>query len=336
MGRVSFCFPPDLLRSYSRCYLPVNFGGLFSLNALMPSIRSSVAYRLGLKNAALNAPPDRYIEGVLDMMLDATENYGQPLDLKRLEGWQASLFPTGFSGIRRINIGKLRGEGEMQIISEKSNKPEVHYVAPSNKTLQKEMRQYLKWFNQKNSELDGLIRAAIAHLWFEILHPFDDGNGRVGRAIIDMALAQDETSSIRFYSLSAEVMATRKSYYQILQRTTSGNLNITEWLEWFLNCYSNAIHRSMGIIDKVCLKSKYWQAHTKTILNERQQKVLNKMLDKGVDGFEGGMTTRKYVGINKVSRATAYRELIDLVEKNCLEPMEAKGRSTAYQIKWVA
>lgn len=298
------------------------------------SVRSSIAHRLGLSRVALNMPPDRYIEGVLDMMLDATENFEQLLDLNRLSGWQASLFPTGFSGIRKINIGKLRGKGEMQIVSGRHNKTKIHFIAPPQKILQKEMNQFLKWINKKKFETDGLIRTAIAHLWFEILHPFDDGNGRVERAIIDMTLAQDENLSTRFYSLSAEIMANRKSYYQILQETTSGTLNITEWLKWFINCYCNAIQRSMSIIDLICLKNKFWQLHASTILNERQQKVLNKMLDKGVDGYEGGMTTRKYVAINKTSRATAYRELIDMVEKNCLEPMHAKGRSSAYQIKW--
>ena len=224
--------------------------------------------------------------------------------------------------------------GEMQIISGKPDRPNIHYVAPPNTSLQKGITQFVKWFNDKDPALNGLVRTAISHLWFEILHPFDDGNGRVGRAIIDMSLAQDENLSIRFYSLSTEIMAKRKSYYEILQKTTSGKMDITQWLIWFLNCYSNAINRSLSIIDNVRLKNKYWQAHVKAQLNERQQKALNKMLDKGPDGYEGGMTTRKYMGINKVSRATAYRELADLVEKKCLELAGAKGRSTAYQIKW--
>jgi Fic family protein len=299
------------------------------------SVRSSIANRLGLKFASISCSPDRYIEGVLDMMLDATTRYDLSLDFHRLAGWQASLFQTGFSGIRQINIGKLRGEGEMQIVSGRPDRPTIHYVAPPQKKLAQEIENYIQWFNKNEQCLDGLIRAAIAHLWFEILHPFDDGNGRVGRAIVEMALAQDEKLAMRFYSLSSEIMATRKAYYQILQKTTGGDLDITDWLLWFLNCYSNAIKRAMKEIHNVCLKAKFWQLHIDIELNLRQRKALNKMLGKGKNGYQGGMTTRKYMAINKVSRATAFRELSDLVQKKCLESGGAKGRSVAYQIVWV-
>lgn len=300
------------------------------------SVRSSIAYRLGLKTAGIDAKPDRYVEGLLDIMLDATGNYQESLTLERLKGWQAALFPTGYSGIQKINVGELREEGEMQIISGRPGKTKVHFVAPPCEGLKKELDGFIKWFNKKinhKHSLDGIIRSAIAHLWFEILHPFDDGNGRIGRAIIDMALAQDEKCAVRFFSLSKQIMSERKGYYAILEKTTKGNLDITCWLVWFLDCYQNAIITSLNDIDNITEKSKFWQRHSQTNLNDRQRKVLNKLLDAGKKGFVGGMTTRKYVSICKVSRATAYRELIDLVEKDCLKPLSKKGRSAAYEIK---
>lgn len=304
------------------------------------SVRSSIVHRLGISNAGINASPDRYVEGLLDMMLDATEHYAEPLTLKRLYGWHAALFPTGYSGMKKINVGRLRGEGLMQIVSGRADKPTLHYVAPPREGLEKQIKCYLEWFNGKRKvmavthQVDGLIRAAIAHLWFEILHPFDDGNGRLGRAIVDMALAQDEQLHVRYYSLSAQIMSERKGYYAILEKTTRGDLDITSWIEWFLHCYISAIERSLEIIRVISLKNYFWQQHAETTLNERQRKVLNRMLDAGVEGFVGGMTTRKYMNLTRTSRATAYRELKDLVTKGCFEPLPGEGRSSAYQICW--
>ncbi|MDQ2994464.1 MAG: Fic family protein, partial [Pseudomonadota bacterium] len=196
---------------------------------------------------------------------------------------------------------------------------------------------FFNWFNiasVRDEKIDGVIRAAIAHLWFEKIHPFDDGNGRIGRAIIDMALSQDEKLSTRFYSLSSIMMEQRKGYYNVLDTVSLGEMDVTVWVEWFLNCFINAIKTTMSNIEISIQKSRFWQLHAETPLNERQKKVLNKMLNEGVGGYVGGMTTRKYSGITKVSRATAYRELKDLIEKNCLQPLSEKGRSTSYEIVW--
>lgn len=300
------------------------------------SVRSSIFHRLGIGNSGVSGKADRYVEGLLDILLDATDNYDQELDLSRLFQWHAALFPTGYSGIRKIFIGKLRGEGEMKIVSGRGDKLTIHYIAPPYESLEAELSAFFKWFNVVSLEkkVDGLIRAGIAHLWFEKIHPFDDGNGRIGRAIIDMALAQDEKLSTRFYSISSAIMEQRKSYYDVLDEVSLGGMDVTIWLEWFINCFTRAIERAEVDIKIALQKSKYWQMHESTSLNKRQKKVLNKMLDAGVGGFEGGMTTRKYMSIVKVSRATAYRELHDLVEKKCIQPIGDKGRSTAYEIIW--
>lgn len=297
------------------------------------SVRSSIANRLGLEQAGISTQPDRYIEGLLDMLLDATANYSKPLSLERLCGWHAALFPTGYSGIQKITVAALRKPGPMKIVSGRPGKEKIHYEAPPADALKKNIKTFLKWFNGHN-EIDGLVRAGVAHLWFELLHPFDDGNGRIGRAIIDLALAQDEKLSSRYYSLSSAIMRDRKNYYAKLEEACRGELDITPWLIWFLSCLEQAVTAAIETIDDINLKSQFWETHAKTPLNERQIKVLNRLLEEGRMGFEGGMTTRKYVGITKTSRATAYRELHDLVEKNCLRPIEAKGRSAAYEIKW--
>lgn len=300
------------------------------------SVRSSIYHRLGINQAGLQGKPDRYVEGLLDIMLDATDHYDQPLSLERLLSWHGALFPTGYSGIQKILVGQLRTDGEMKIVSGRGNKLDVHYIAPPRKVLEKEMERFLEWFNIISIEqkYDGIIRSAIAHLWFERLHPFDDGNGRIGRAIIDMALAQDEKLSTRFYSISAAIMDQRKGYYQVLDQVSVGNMDVTVWVGWFLQCFTHATALAQKNIEIALLKSKFWQQHIETPINDRQRKVLNKMLDKGVDGYIGGITTRKYAGIAKVSRATAQRELSDLVRKNCLAPTDAKGRSSSYQIIW--
>ncbi len=299
------------------------------------SVRSSIYHRLGIENAGLNGKPDRYVEGLLDILLDATENNAEVLDVNRLCRWHAGLFPTGYSGIHKILVAQLRGEGEMKIVSGRGNKIKLHYIAPPRKILKTELGRFLKWFNTSSlKNTDGIVRAAIAHLWFEKLHPFDDGNGRLGRAIIDLALAQDEKLSTRFYSLSSAIMQKRKGYYEILDKVSAGSMDVTEWVKWFLQCFISAIEKTLENVSLTLKRTQFWDIHEKTSLNERQKKVLNKMLDPGVEGFIGGMTTRKYQGITKISRATAYRELNDLVEKNCLKPLQEKGRSSAYELIW--
>jgi len=297
------------------------------------SVRSSIANRLGVKQAGVSSAPDRYVEGLLDMLLDATENYQKPLTLERLFAWHAALFPTGYSGIQKIAVASLRKSGPMQIISGRPGKAKVHYEAPPQKSLKKEMKAFLDRLNSK-SNMDGLLRAGMAHLWFELVHPFDDGNGRIGRAIIDLALAQDEQQATRYYSLSSAIMQDRKNYYANFEKICRGDMDITTWLVWFLTCIESAIYNAISIVDGINLKSRFWEKHATTILNDRQTKILNRLLDAGKDKFIGGMTTRKYCQLTKISRATAYRELSDLVQKKCLKPITEKGRSAAYEINW--
>ncbi len=297
------------------------------------SVRSSLAIRLGLDHAGINKQPDRYIEGLLDMLMDATQNYNQPLTLERLCGWHAALFPTGYSGIRKITVGALREPGPMQIVSGRPDKPTIHYVAPAGESLKGEVEAFLTWFNA-HGKIDGLLRAGLAHLWFELLHPFEDGNGRVGRAIIDLALAQDEQLSSRYYSLSSAIMDDRKNYYASLGEVCRGSMDITAWLVWFLTCFENAVKNAIKLIKDISFKSRFWEVHQLTDINKRQEKVLNRLLDVGKEGFVGGMTTRKYMQLTRTSRATAYRELSDLVDKRCLKPIASKGRSAAYEIDW--
>lgn len=301
------------------------------------SVRSSIYHRLGIEHAGTRATPDRYVEGLLDVMLDATENHEHALTLDRLCRWQAALFPTGYSGIQKIIVGQLRGAGEMKIISGRGKRQSVHYLAPPHEQLENDIQEFLNWFNhasRKKDHTDGIIRAAIAHIWFERIHPFDDGNGRVSRAIIDMALAQDEDLPTRFYSISSAIMSDRKGYYHVLDNVTKGDLNVTVWVKWFLHCFMNAIESTFSNIELALKKSQFWQHHADTSLNERQKKVLNKMLEKGEGNFDGGMTTRKYGHMTKVSRATAYRELADLVSKKSLKSLDKKGRSAGYEILW--
>ncbi len=296
------------------------------------SVRSSLASRLGLNNSGLQVPSNRYVEGVLDMLLDATRNYTTPLTLERLLGWQASLFPTGYSGIHKIVVGELRQTDDMRIVSGRPGKETIHYHAPPAKLAQKGIQQLLQWFNQPSD--DGILRAAITHIWFELLHPFEDGNGRVGRALTDLALAQDEQLDQRYYSMSSAIMKDRKNYYAELTKACQGDGDITSWLKWFIGCFQQAIQNTLDLIDDITMKSQFWQWHAMTELNHKQIKVLNKLLDAGKEGYEGGMTTRKYMAITRVSRATAYRDLSNLVQKGCLKQTDARGRSVSYQIDW--
>lgn len=293
-------------------------------------VRSSIAARLGLPTAGLTAP-SRAVEGLVEVMLDATQHHEKLLTLKRLNGWQAALFPTGRSGLHEIKVGALRGESPMRIVSGPIGYERVHYEAPPRLGLEKEMRQFLDWFNRPAAEIDGLVRAGLAHLWFEIIHPYEDGNGRVGRAILDMALAQDEKRTTRLFSMSARFMDRRDEYYSMLQKASKGPLDVTTFLAWFLEQVEAAARSSETVVDAVLRKARFWMTHNRKELNERQAKALNRMLDSGPKGFEGAMTNKKYQSLTKASPATAQRDLADLVAKRCLAPV-GTGRAARYEL----
>jgi Fic family protein len=294
------------------------------------AVRSSLARRLGLPTAGL-PPASRSIEGLVDVLLDATQRYDQSLTLKRLQSWQAALFPTGRSGLHEIRTGKLRGKSPMRIVSGPIGHERVHYEAPPHDRVGAEVRHFLAWFNEPPPSLDGLLRAGLAHVWFEIIHPFEDGNGRVGRALLDMALAQDEQRAVRLYSMSSRFMEKRDEYYGALEETSAGDLDVTPWLQWFLEQVAAATQSSESIIRAVLQKTRFWMRHARTPLNERQLKTLNRMFESGPGGFEGGMTNRKYAHLTKSSPATAQRDLADLVAKKCLVAIGA-GRAAHYAL----
>jgi Fic family protein len=299
----------------------------------LAAVRSSVARHLGLPTAGLPAPP-RAVDGLIEVLLDATRHYESPLTARRLFGWQASLFPTGYSGLHQIRTGSLRGDDPMQVVSGSAGRQRVHFTAPPREGLELELGRFLVWFNAPPPDLDGLIRAGLAHLWFVTLHPFEDGNGRLARAITDMALSQDERQPMRFFSLSAQILRERESYYDVLERTQRGDVDVTEWLAWFLMQVEASATAAEKTIANTLAKARFWLRHQATDLNERQRKALNRLLDAGRNGFEGGINTRKYMSLTKTSRATAYRELADLVEKGCLAPTGKGGRSSGYEIVW--
>ncbi len=296
------------------------------------AVRSSVARRLGLPTAGLREVRNQHADGVVEILLDATLGYAKELTPERLFGWHAALFPTGYSSLHKIRVASWRDDrdGPMRIVSGPIGKEKVHYEALPAKSLNREMKLYLDWWEESRRDLDGLLRAAVSHLWFVAIHPFEDGNGRIARTLTEMTLAQDEALDSRFYSLSSQIMADRESYYSVLERTNKGNGDITEWILWFLGCMSRAILRSNDLLTNVMQKSRFWHRHAQTELNDRQRKVLNRLLDAGPDGFEGGMTNRKYAGIAHVSRATAQRELADLIEKGVLRTNSGGGRSVSY------
>jgi len=297
-------------------------------------VRSSVARRLGVPHAGIWRP-DRRTEGLLDVLLDATAGFDAALTAERLCRWQAALFPTGHSRLREIEVGRWRTAPEpMQVVSGPMGREHVHFEAPPADRLEAEMRSFLDWWGGESRSLDGLLRAGVAHLVFVTIHPFDDGNGRVARAICDMALAQDERSGVRLYSLSRGIADEREAYYAALERAQRGTGDITDWLAWFLGCLERGITRSVADVERVLAKSRFWTRHGGVALSERQRKVLNRMLDAGPGGFEGGITTRKYVGLTSTSRATAQRELADLVAWGMLAPRPGGGRSTSYDVAW--
>ena len=302
------------------------------------SVRSSVARQLGLPRAGLRDSTVQ-TDAIVGMLLEATKNLETPLTQGALCQWQAALFPEGPGLVTPIGIGELRGKAAMQVVSGRVDRPTVHFEAPPRDQLEQELAEFLRWFNQPPKALDGLLRAGIAHLWLVTLHPFDDGNGRVTRAVTDRALAQAEQQSIRFYSLSAAIMERRKEYYVQLEQTQKGGMDITPWLSWFLSVLEDAVKQGQARFDRVLKKTRFWQRHSQTPLTERQIKVLNRLLDvgaaqEGAKGLEQGINAEKYKSLAKVSKATATRDLTDLLEKGCLTKLPGGGRSTRYAIDY--
>lgn len=288
-------------------------------------VRSSIARRLGINTAGL-VPSSRHIEGIVEMMLDATQRHNLPLTKKRLFGWHAALFPTGYSGPYEIEVGRYR-TGEMQVVSGAMGKEKVHYEAVKAELVKAEMDKFLDWFNNDN-QLDPVLKAAIAHFWFIIIHPFDDGNGRIGRAITDLMLARAEGSGERFYSMSSQILAERKRYYEILQKVQHSSGDITEWIEWFLHCLKNAMLSTENTTQKIVRKAEFWKFHQDTPINERQRIILNKLFD----DFEGKLQTSRWAKIVKTSSDTALRDIKDLVEKGILKQNDEGGRNANYEL----
>ena len=291
-------------------------------------VRSSIARRLGIDIGAL-VPADRHVEGVVEMMLDATQNYDKPLTKKRLLDWHAALFPTGRSSMHKIRVGKWRDDksGPMQVVSGPIGRERVHYEAPQAKKIPREMTDFLSWF-KADEPIDPVIKAALAHLWFVTIHPFEDGNGRIARAIADMALARSEGSSQRFYSMSAQIRLERKAYYDMLETTQKGDLDVTDWLEWFLACLDRAFDRANAILGNVLTKSRFWQSHAETTFNKRQRDMINRLME----DFEGKLTSSKWAKIEKCSQDTASRDIDDLISRGVLMKDAAGGRSTSYSL----
>jgi Fic family protein len=291
-------------------------------------VRSSIARRLGVDIGALK-PADRNVDGVVEMMLDATRQYSQPLTAARLFRWHASLFPTGRSGMRKIKTGRWRDDssGPTQVVSGPLQREKVHFEAPAAARLPEEMKVFFKWFDARGQG-DAVMKAALAHLWFVTLHPFDDGNGRIARAIADMALARSEGSPQRFYSMSAQIRQERNRYYDILERTQRGSMDITPWMSWFLGCLGRAIDGAQTTLKAVLTKARFWETFGATPLNDRQRKVVNRLLD----GFEGKLTTSKYAKLTDCSQDTALRDILSLVERGILVRGEGGGRSTSYAV----
>lgn len=289
----------------------------------LEEVRSSLARRLGIAMAGI-VSVSRYVEGVVEMQLDATQNYDCPLSSDRLFGWHNVLFPTGISGLYRIEVGKYRN-GEMQVVSGAMGKERVHYQAPSADRVPAEMERFISWVND-DCDTDVVLKAAIAHLWFVSIHPFDDGNGRIARALTDMLLARSENCSKRFYSVSAEMKLLQKEYYDILERTQHGNGDITEWLLWFLHCFEQALNSTEKTLSSVLRKADFWERNRNIPFNERQRKILNMQFD----GFFGKLTTGKWSKNAKCSTDTALNDIRDLVAKGVLKRAEEGGRSTNY------
>jgi Fic family protein len=292
-------------------------------------VRSSIAQRLGMEFAGA-IMSDRHVDGMVEMMIDATTNCFKPLTTERIFDWHAALFPMGRSGIFKITVADWRKDtsGQMQVVSGAAGREKIHFQAPDADLIEMEMNRFVKWFNEEN-KMDLVIKAAIAHLWFVTIHPFQDGNGRITRALTDMLLAQSDKSTQRFYSMSAQIRIERKKYYEILEKTQKGDLDISEWIKWFLSCLINALIATDKILIRVLLKADFWSRNSKTIINERQKNVLNNLLD----GFEGKLTSMKWAKITKCSKDTAIRDINDLINKDILQKESAGGRSTNYELK---
>lgn len=300
------------------------------------AVRSSVARRLGIASSFAAAVP-RHVEGLLDVMEDAAARWDSPLTQERLCRWQGALFPTGYSGLHRVEVGTFRTHTEpMQIVSGPIGRETVHYEAPPSAAVRAEMRSFLDWFNGTREvtvggPMDGLVRAGIAHLWFESIHPFEDGNGRVGRAVLDMALAQDARLGYRLHGLSQEFRDRQARYYDELNRAQRGSGDATAWVLWFLEAFVASCTRAATLIDESAARARFWSEHSGVALTERQRKALNRMLDAGPGRFEGGMTPRKYAALTETSSASATRELTDLARKGVLVP-KGQGRARRYEL----
>ncbi len=291
-------------------------------------VRSSIARRLGIDIGGLT-PADRDVEGIVEMMLDAAQEYARPLTARRLFDWHAALFPTGRSGISKIRVGAWRDDktGPMQVISGPMGREHVHYQAPPARRIRDEIRRFLGWFEKDNST-DLVLKAGIAHLWFVTIHPFEDGNGRIARAIADMVLARSERSPQRFYSMSAQIRQERKAYYEILEATQRGDLDITRWLSWFLACLGRAFERSETILASVLNKARFWERFAAVPFNERQRGIVNRLLNE----FQGKLTSSKWAKLARCSQDTALRDIEDLMGKGVLVKDAAGGRSTSYSL----
>ena len=295
------------------------------------AVRSSVARRLGLSTAGLPAP-SRSVDGVVEVLLDATANFEKPLTLKRLKGWQAALFPGGYSGMNKIRVGQWR-TGPMQVVSGPHGNERIHFEAPPAEVVNEEVKRFLQWWKNSPGRLHGVIRAGIAHLRFETIHPFEDGNGRVGRVLADMALAQAEAQPRRFYSLSAQVLEERDEYYRNLEKVQKGNGEITGWILWFLGCLERSLERSQLQVQKALVRTRFWQHLAGQDLNSRQAKAVDRLLEAGKDGFEGGLSNAKYRRMTKAAKVTASRDLADLVQRGIMI-RKGEGRATRYDLNW--
>lgn len=294
------------------------------------SVRSSVAVKLGLPRGV--GPHDRNVDGLVDVLLDAVRFHEKPLTLERLNGWHAALFPTGYSGLTRIAAGGLRGHEPMRVVSGPIGKEKIHFEALPKDRLDEEMGLFFEWWNISSGNMDGILRAAAAHLRFLTIHPYEDGNGRLARALTDMALAQDEKLKVRFYSVSSEIMRDREDYYTILENVQRCRHDVGEWFLWFIKCVTASIEHSRDIIAGVLMRADFWNQHAQIQLNERQKKVINRILEAGQGNFEGGLTTRKYVSMTRTSRATAFREIADMLDKKILRQLPGRGRSVCYDL----
>lgn len=295
----------------------------------LEQVRSSVARRLGIELAGA-IESERHIDGIVEMMLDATQRYDSPITKERLFGWHSSLFPTGWSNMYKIIVADWRKDttGPMQVVSGAMGKEKIHFEAPNSDRINSEIENLNNWIETEN-EIDPVLKSAIVHLWFITIHPFEDGNGRITRAITEMLLARSDNSVKRFYSMSSQIRVERKQYYEILEKTQKGTSEITDWILWFLECLKNSFESTSELLSKILIKAEFWKINSKTILNERQQKMLNKLLD----GFDGKLTTSKWGKICKCSQDTALRDIQDLIKKEILQKEKSGGRSTNYELK---